>query len=117
MKTKSIFYNPSEHTNPLAFEKRGTISSKTYIQKSYFSTPIRVIYGIEKGQGISKSLYIEGVASDTEPDLTGDVISPKAIEQMNIQINNGGVPLRFGHKSAMPFGSFVGSTIDLDTLL
>src|SRR5438445_154033 len=111
MITKS-FYNPAEHTNPLAFEKRGTIYKyfRKSVKKAFLDSPVHLTFEIRKDMVDGRPTYLEGVASDNKIDFDGERMTDRALSSMNAQINNGSIPLLYGHKQ-IKIGDFVGSTL------
>jgi hypothetical protein len=87
------------------------------LQKAFLDEPIyQVTFDIQKGADISKSLYLEGVASDNRVDFEGDRMHERALQSMNRQVNVLTLPLMYGHTN-IQLGQLVGSKVDNGRLL
>ncbi len=116
--SRPIKYRIERQSPVWDIQKRGKVYSYVTksIHKTFLNTPIQLVPFIQKGVNFSKSLYIEGIGSDNRVDLDGDTVMNRALYSMADQINNGTVPLRFGHRN-IPLGVFEASKVSEGKLL
>jgi len=92
--------------------KRGNVYQQYSkpIRKAFTGLPIQMHISIQKGAGLEKSYYLEGIASDNKIDWDGDRATEGFLHSLTQQINTKNIPLMFGH-SNIRLGVLAGSML------